>query len=61
MLSAHTKTIICGPSLTMEGQENSSAQPGGGTDDGSMTSTQERQRSSFPPPHFSFDYKTVAR
>ena len=60
MLSAHTKTIICGPSLTTEGQENS-AQPGGGTDDGSMTSTQERQRSSSPPPHFSFDYKTVAQ
>ena len=26
-----------------------------------MTSTQERQRRSYPPPHFSFDYKTVAQ
>ena len=60
MLSADIKTTICGPSLTMEGQENSSAQPGGRADDGSMTSTQERQRSSSPPPDFSVDYKTVA-
>ena len=36
----------------MEGQENSSAQPGGETDDGSMTSTQEGQRNSFPLPTF---------
>ena len=26
-----------------------------------MTSTQERQRRSYPPPHFSFDYQTVAQ
>ena len=60
--SLHTKErIICRPSLTMKGQENSPAQSGGGDDDGSMTSTQERQRSSSLPPHFSFDYKTVVQ
>jgi len=32
----------------MWGQENSPAQPGGGADDGSMTSTPERKRSSSP-------------
>jgi len=53
--------IMCGPSLTMPGQENSPAQPGGGADGGSMTSTQERQRKSSPPPHLSFDYKTVTQ
>ena len=42
----------------MPGQENSSAQPGGGADGGSMMSTQERQR--FFCLHFYFDYKTVA-
>ena len=60
MLSAHIGDNICGTSLTIQGQENSSAQPVGRADDGSMMSTQERQRSSFPPPHFSFDYKPVA-
>ena len=45
----------------MKGQENSPAQSGGGDDDGSMTSTQERQRHSSSPLHFSFDYKTVAQ
>ena len=44
-----------------EGQENALAQLGGGTDDRSMRSTQERHGSSSPPPHFSFDYKTVAQ
>ena len=58
MLSAHMKTIICGPSLTMEGQENSSAQPGGEVDDGSMLSTPERHRKSSP---LSLDYKTIAQ
>ena len=42
-----------------EGQVNFPALPGGGTDDGNVLSTQKRQSSS-PPPHFSFDYKTVA-
>ena len=42
-------------------QENSSAQPGEGADDGSVPSTQEyRRRRSIPLLHFSFDYKTVA-
>ena len=45
----------------MSGQENSPAQPGGGAHDGSLTSTQETQRCSPPPPHFSFDYKSVAQ
>ena len=36
--------------LTMKGQENSPAQLGGGADDGSMTSTEERQGSSSPNP-----------
>ena len=45
-LSTHTH-------LTMKGQENSPAQLGGGADDGSMRSTQERQgSSSCPPPLF---------
>ena len=44
----------------MYGQENFPAQPEGGTNEGNMTSTQERQRRSSPPPYFSFDYKTVA-
>ena len=52
--------MICGPSLTMFGQENSPAQPGGGADDGSMTSTQGRLGSSSPC-YFSFDYKTIAQ
>ena len=52
--------MICGPSLTMFGQENSPAQPGGGASDGTMTSTQGRQGSSSPC-YFSFDYKTIAR
>ena len=51
------ETIMCGPSLTMQGQENSPAQPGGGADDGSMTSTQERQRRTSPPPHFALIMK----
>ena len=55
------KTIICGPYLTLHGQENSLAQPGGEDDDGSITSTEERQRSSSPPVDFSSDYKTVAQ
>ena len=41
--------------------ENSRAQPGGGANDENITSTQESQRSSPPPPHFSFDYKTVTQ
>ena len=45
----------------MQRQEYSPAQPRGGTADGSMTSIQEKQRSSSPPPHFSFDYETVAQ
>ena len=53
--------MICGPSFTRQGQENSPARPGGGADDGSMTSTQPRQRSYFSPPDVSFDYKTVAQ
>lgn len=59
MLSAHMKNNNLGPSLTTQEQENPPAQPGGGADDGSM-STQERQSSS-PSPHFSFDYKTIAQ
>ena len=50
---------MCGPSLTMQGQENSPAQPGGGTDGGSMMSTQEKEGSSSPPAHI-FYCKTVA-
>ena len=46
--------------LYIQGQENSSAQPGVGADDGGMISTQ-RERNSSLPPHFSFDYKTVAQ
>ena len=53
MLFAHR------PSMTMQGKENS-VQPGGGADVGRMMSTQERQRSS-PPPHFSYNHKTVAQ
>ena len=49
--------IMCGPSLTMPGQENSPAQPGGGADGGSMTTTQERQRRTFPPLHFALIMK----
>ena len=45
----------------MQEQDNSPAYAGGGADDGNMTSTQERQRKSSLPPHFSFDYKTVAQ
>ena len=60
MFSAHIKNNHLWTSLTMRGQENSPAQPGGGADDGSMMSIQERQRS-FPLPHFSFNYKTVAQ
>ena len=42
-------------------QENSSAQPGEGAEDGSVSPTQEYgRRWSIPPLHFSFDYKTVA-
>ena len=37
MLSAYMKTVTCGPGWTMQGQENSPAQPGGGTDDGRVT------------------------
>lgn len=36
----------------MYGQENASAQPGGGTVDESMTSAQERQRRPPPLPTF---------
>ena len=46
------KTIICRPSLTTQGQGNSPAQPGGGADDGSMTSTEERPKYSSPLPTF---------
>ena len=59
-LCPQRKTVICGPSVTMWGQENSPAQPGGGVDDGSMRSTQERQRKSSPSPLFLY-YKTVAQ
>ena len=34
------------------GQENSPAQLGGGADDGSMTSTEERPKYSYPLPTF---------
>ena len=62
MLSAQMKNnIVCEPRLTMQGQENSPAQPGGGADDEIMTSAQERQRSTSFPPHFFFDYKTIAQ
>ena len=54
MLFAHI------PSMIMQGKEYS-AQPGGGAGVGSMMSTQERQRSSSPPPHFPYDQKTVAQ
>ena len=48
------------PNLTMLGQENSSAQPGGVADDGNLTSTQAGgRRFSFTCPLFSFDYKTL--
>ena len=57
--SLHTLKTIWGPSLITQGQENDPVQPGRGTNDGSVTSTQERQRRSFPPPHFSFDYEIV--
>ena len=50
--------MISRPSFTMWEQENSSTQPGGGTDVGSMMSIQEKEV--LLPPHFSFDYKTVA-
>ena len=43
------------PDLTVKGQKT---QAGGGTDDESVTSSQERPRSS-PPPFSSFDYKNV--
>ena len=40
--SLHTqKTVICGPSLTTQVQENSPAQPGGANDE-NVRSTQER-------------------
>ena len=45
----------------MKGQENAPAQPGWEVDDGSMKSTQEKQRRSPPPSHFSFDCKAVAQ
>ena len=61
MLSAHIGDNICGTSLTIQGQENSLVQPGREADDGNMTFMQERQRSSSPPLHVSFDYKTVAQ
>ena len=58
--SLHTqKTVICGPSLTTQGQENSPAQPGGANDENVM-STQERQRRSSPLSPISVDYKAVA-
>ena len=47
--------------MTLYEQENSPAQPGGEADDGSITSTEERQQSSSPPAHFYSDYKTVAQ
>ena len=46
----------------MQGQENSSAQPGGVADGGNIMSTPEWGRKwSFFSPHFSFDLKTVAQ
>ena len=57
MLSAHIKTI-CGPSLTMKGQENSPAKPAGGVDDGSMTS-QEKQTWSSPLTHIFFYHQAT--
>ena len=57
--SLHTqKAVNCEPSLTMQEQDNSPAHPGGGADDGNMTSTQERKGSS-PSPLSSSDYKNV--
>ena len=56
-LCTREKQLICEPSLTMQGQEISPAQPGGGADDGSVMSTQERQSSSSPPPNFCLDIK----
>ena len=53
----HTHRTTCGPNLTTQGQKNSPSQPGGGADNGSMMS---KKTKSFPPPHFSFDNKTVA-
>ena len=44
----------------MKGQENSPAQSEWEVDDGGM-SAEEKQRSSPPPSHFSFDFKTVAQ
>ena len=55
-----THTLISGPSLTMQGQKIFPAQPGGGTDDGSMTSTKEWQRKSSPYFPLFLWLKTVA-
>lgn len=47
------------PSLTLQKQEISPAQPEGGADDGSLTQGRGR-RCCSPHPHSSFEYKTVA-
>ena len=47
------------PGWTIQGQENSPALPGGGTDEGNMTSTQKRQRRSSPPLLSSCDYENA--
>ena len=49
--------MICGPSLTMFGQENSPAQPGEGADVGSKKDRQEsllkkHKEVPLPPPTF---------
>ena len=57
--SLHTlKTIICEPSLTTQGLENSPAQPGGGTNDENMPNTQKKTKKVSPPPHLYFVYIT---
>lgn len=58
MLSFYSKTndLLDLANFTMREQEISPTQLGGGTDVGSMMSTQEEFFSS----HFSFDYKPVA-
>ena len=47
------------PDWTIQGRENSPALAGGGTDEGNMTSTQERQRRSSPSPLSSCDYENA--
>ena len=56
MLSANMKNSTLWTLLDCVGTNKAPAQPGGGADKGSMTSTQEWQRSFFPSPHFLFDW-----